>query len=78
MKAVGDTLGVARSNLVDQLRHPERRRLRVAQVAPHRVPRDADLSRDLTHAFAVLGQHPDLQRQLSPKHTGPRQHDEAP
>ncbi len=26
MKAVADTLGVARSNLVNQLRHPERRR----------------------------------------------------
>ncbi|MBX6741262.1 MAG: hypothetical protein IRY87_04340 [Acetobacteraceae bacterium] len=26
MTAAADTLGVARSNLVDQLRHPERRR----------------------------------------------------
>ena len=26
MKSVADTLGVARSNLADQLRHPERRR----------------------------------------------------
>jgi hypothetical protein len=54
-------------------RHP-----RVAQVATHRVPRNARLARDLPHALAVLGQHPDLQRQLSPKHPGPRRHDGEP
>ena len=50
----------------------------VAQVAPRRVPRRPHLARDLPNALAVLGQHPDLHRQLSPKHPGPRRRDGAP
>ena len=42
MKAVAQTLGVARSNLVDQLRHPERRRR-----GPYRREGDEDLTSEI-------------------------------
>jgi hypothetical protein len=42
VKAVADTLGVARSNLVDQLRRPERRRR-----GPYRRAGDDELLTDI-------------------------------
>ncbi len=50
MKAVADTLSVARSNLVDQLRHPDRRRR-----GPYRRAGDDDL---LTEVRAVTDARP--------------------
>ena len=42
-----------------------------ADHGERRARRDAHLSRDLPHALAMLGQHPDLHRQLPSDHPGP-------
>jgi hypothetical protein len=59
-----------------ELRRPRRARLIparlfVAQIAPHRVPRDAGVARDLANALAVPMQYPDLQRPLRSHHPVP-------